>query len=558
MRYAIAFGLISALAANVVRAQEDAAPQGQTVISVARKPSGPTATIASVEGTLAAAAAATANGKRPSATASSPVATDTLALVHRTPNIVVEMTGPRRVSLGNEATYHFKLKNHETAPLDDLVVFIAVPDWVEVAEARATSGETAAIPGGSSATTAGATYLWKFAKIEARSEHDLALTIVPSKTAPVTVDVRWTYGRPTSLAVIEVQQPKLALGIQGPADVIYGHADKYELRVTNPGTGDAENVVIALLGDGKLAPARYRIGTLKAGETKAVGIEHLASASHGTALEAEATASGALQARARIDVRVHRPQLDVSIVAPRAHYAGADVHCEVRVRNSGDAPARAVQVALRLPTSAKLLKASRDVAPGADSSQVAWPVGELAPGAEQVLLLTCRLNAPGTAAIEASGTAADNLVSAANAAINVMAVADVVLDVKGQPGPIAVGTATTYVIKITNRGASAAGDLQLVASLPDGHELVSIDAASTEVGPGRVAVKTGALASHAEISYHLFAKAAKPGSHQVRVELHSDALKLRLTQELTTLFYGDEEFTTAVFSGDGAKGKASR
>ena len=59
--------------------------------------------------------------------------------------------------------------------------------------------------------------------------------------------VRWSFAPPDATTHVQVQEPKLQMALAGPQDVLYGETKVYTITLSNPGTGDAENVVLNLL-----------------------------------------------------------------------------------------------------------------------------------------------------------------------------------------------------------------------------------------------------------------------------------------------------------------------
>ena len=97
----------------------------------------------------------------------------------------------------------------------------------------------------------------------------LSLRIIPRQSRPFDLAVRWDYKPVASQAMIEVQEPKLVLQLEGPAKSSTAKGTLH-LKLANVGTGDAENVVITLIpiGTGENVPATQKIGVLAAGEEK--------------------------------------------------------------------------------------------------------------------------------------------------------------------------------------------------------------------------------------------------------------------------------------------------
>ena len=76
------------------------------------------------------------------------------------------------------------------------------------------------------------------------------LDLIPRGNRPLDLGVTWTFSPAQSVTQIQVQEPKLQLSVVGPQDVLFGETKVYTITVSNPGTGDAENVVLNLLAAG--------------------------------------------------------------------------------------------------------------------------------------------------------------------------------------------------------------------------------------------------------------------------------------------------------------------
>jgi hypothetical protein len=79
----------------------------------------------------------------------------------------------------------------------------------------------------------------------------------------------------TGTTTVQVEEPKLQMEISGPSEVLFGKSQRYTLTLSNPGTGDAEEVSIELTppgGDPK-TPVKHKVGALKAGSTKSIELE---------------------------------------------------------------------------------------------------------------------------------------------------------------------------------------------------------------------------------------------------------------------------------------------
>src|SRR5262249_54777859 len=152
-----------------------------------------------------------------------------------------------------------------------------------------------------------------------------------------------------SHAVVEVQEPKLQLEVQGPNEVFFDRPQVFKLTISNPGTGPAENVKIELLPPGgkdsvKETVTSHPLGDLPAGGSQPVEVELTAREAGKMFVKASAAAEGGLTANASKEVFCRKPELEVDWRGPATKYAGTLATYFVRVRNPGTAPADDVTV----------------------------------------------------------------------------------------------------------------------------------------------------------------------------------------------------------------------
>jgi uncharacterized repeat protein (TIGR01451 family) len=468
--------------------------------------------------------------------ASSEASGDTGPLFTRTtPKVTLRATGPRRLAVGQAAEYKLAVSNDGDQPAGDLVIMVSLPDSAELASVRPTTGTVDRAPSGSALQ-------WAIRSLAARKHEELALRIVPHDSASLALDVRCGCAAVSAKTTLDVQEAKLALVVEGAGEVHCGEREIYRLVVSNPGNGVAENTVIHLLPlppeEGN--PAAHRIGTLKAGESKVVEIELVARQGGKLTIQARATADGGLAATASEDVTVRQAGIQVEVAGPAQQYAGTPASYRVRVRNPGDAPARKVKVVAVLPEGSECVAASHDGKIDVKHGRTTWSLSSLAAGSEQLFTVKCLVKSPGENRIEVSAQADGDLKHSNLAKTDVVAVADLVLDIADPSGAVPVGEDSVYEVRVRNRGDKAAEGVDVAASFSQGVEPISVDGMAHSLSDSGVVFQTMAsLGPGQEKILKIHAKASTPGSHRFRVELQCKSLGTKLTEEETTLYYAD-------------------
>ena len=100
-------------------------------------------------------------------------------------------------------------------------------------------------------------FQWKIPRLEAHAKETLSLRLLPRKGHGFDLAVQWTFTPISSQTIVDVQEPELNMTIAGPDEVLFGQSKLYRLTISNPGTGDAENVIVQLdpIGNSNAAPS---------------------------------------------------------------------------------------------------------------------------------------------------------------------------------------------------------------------------------------------------------------------------------------------------------------
>lgn len=465
---------------------------------------------------------------------------DSAVLVeNQAPLITSDIRGPKQIMIGREATYQIRLHNQGTVAAEELEASIRVPSWAEVVESTATRGVIRHTAG----TEAAAALTWEIPQLEAGASQTLHLRLIPRGSRPLELGVTWAHAPVASRAIVEVQEPKLEMHVTGPDEVLFGKSYIYRLSLSNPGTGIAENVRIELMPLGGGRPvSTQQMGDLGPGASRSVEVELTAREAGKLRVEAVATADGGLKSQSGRDLFCRKPELEVDWRGPQMQYAGTTATYFFRARNPGTASADDVAVRVLLPMGAQFIGASEGHVHNAARGEVAWRVGSLGPGDDRYMELRCKLNTPGENRMSvAAVTASGDLTAVQDAATNVVALADLTLDVNDPPGPVLVGDDAVYEIRVENRGASAAEEVNVVALFSGGLEPQTIEGSSYKVSDGRVTFRTiSKLPAGQHAVLRIRARAIEPGTHVFRAEVLCRDLDIKLAAEETTRFYDNE------------------
>jgi uncharacterized repeat protein (TIGR01451 family) len=457
----------------------------------------------------------------------------------QSPLISVEATGPSKILIGKPSSFVVKVRNAGDVAANNVVVTVNIPPFAEIAEVQSTAGSTRAAAG----TERTEPFQWKIARFEPHSRETLTLKIIPRKSIPIDLAVQWTCSPEVSQTLVEVQEPKLSMTLSGPAEVHFGQTRVYKLSISNPGNGDAENVMVSLLpiGHGAEGSASHKIGVLKAGQNKSIEVELTARQAGALTIRAQAYADGGLRAEASEPVLVRRANLKLDADGPKVKYAGTGGNYRIHVTNPGDATAENVQITLMLPPQAKYVSSNGAGHAEVDRGKIVWNAGNVQPGGERMFEVQCVLNAQGDNRIQVLVNGDDELSASAVVNTRVEALADLKLEIRDPQGPIQLGDDAIFEVIIRNRGTKSAENIDLVVFFSEGLEATSVQGGANEIGRGQVMFKTiSTLAADSETVLRVHARADRAANHVFRAELVCESLQTKLAAEETTRFYGEE------------------
>jgi uncharacterized repeat protein (TIGR01451 family) len=462
---------------------------------------------------------------------------DEFLQVEKSPQLTTSVSGPKSMNIGQAATYVVVLQNVGAVSAGVVNVTLELPPWAEVSRAVPTSGGVQAAPAGGVAGS----LVWRIPAVVAQSRERLELDVVPRDSRPLELAVHVSQAPTTTTTVVDVREPKVQIVIAGPDELQFGETKIYQLTVSNPGDGVAENVNIDLLPltgqSGKVDS--NTLGVLKPGDSKTIDIKLTARQAGTLSIKAQATAKGGLTSNIEKAVLVRRAGLRLDVAAPEAQYAATPVKYLVHVSNPGNATARGVKVSATLPQGAEFQQANIGGQVDAAGDVVTWTIDSLSAQDAKVLELVCVLNQPGANRLQVVSDAQTELSDAATASTDVIAVADLKLEVSDPQGPVAVGDEAIYQVVVRNRGTEVAPAVQVATFFSEGVEPIEASGGMHQLGPGQVVFQTiDRLEPGEERVLQIKARADREGNHSFRTELVCHPLDTRLIAEETTRFYG--------------------
>jgi Domain of unknown function DUF11/CARDB len=475
---------------------------------------------------------------RPAATTTASPRSDTrsiqdLAVTGKSASLRVEMAGPQGITVGKPAAYVINVLNESDVPADEVLVRLALPARVTVSGTQPSTGEAAL-----QADSQGPPRLvWTLPRVAARSREQLRLRLVAVEGDEVNLGLEWTCKPASAKATLVVKQPKLEMSLAGAADMTFGEEKVFTLSVSNPGSGDAERVMVSV-SSGNGPPQQIEVGSIPAGFKKELSLQIVASQPGEMELRAVATGEGELKAETSGKIMVRKAEVQVAVQGPPLKFAGAEASYVVTVVNSGSAAADSVNLLVTLPAGAKYLGGIEGATAGGNSLK--WKIASLPAGGERTYELKMQLVSAGLNRLVVQSQTNAGGSTTAQAETQVEAVSDLKLVVNDPSGPLPVDEQATYNVQVVNRGSQAAQRVKIVVQFSSGVEPISFDGCEARIVPGQVLCQPLAqLGAGEQVTLRIKAKAHQVGTHQFRVEVTSADGDARLVSEGTTRFFSE-------------------
>jgi uncharacterized repeat protein (TIGR01451 family) len=118
----------------------------------------------------------------------------------------------------------------------------------------------------------------------------------------------------------------------------------------------------------------------------------------------------------------------------------------------------------------------------------------------------------------------------------VIGIAAILLEKADDPDPVAIGTTTTYTVKVTNQGTADDSNVQVVVNIAP--ELVPVSSSEGVIEGNTVTLPVvPKLAAKQAVTYKIIAKGVSAGDGHTKFNLSSDVLKSPIFAEESTTVY---------------------
>ena len=386
---------------------------------------------------------------------------------------------------------------------------------------------------------------WEAGSLAPGQEVSVAMELMPITEGQIGSVATVTFQASAS-ARTRATKPDLVLEQTGPTQVLLGEPVQFSIKLSNPGTGAATQVVLEETVPQGLMHAsgkrlEYEVGTIEPGQSRRLELTLKADQAGHVINTITARADGDLSVEESVELDVVAPELQVGIEGPKRRYIDRQATFSIAVANPGSAPARNVQLTAQLPTGLKFISTNNSGFYDQSRHAVIWSLEQLPAGEMGKAQFTALPIDMGAFQIHAEGPAEMGLQARKEHDLAVEGIAALKFGLADKVDPVEVGGQTSYEIKVVNQGSKAATNVQFTALVPEGMQPVGGQGPTKETIEGaRVAfAPLDHLAPQEEAIFRIAVVGQTAGDHRFRVQMTSDETSSPVIKEESTRVYSD-------------------
>jgi uncharacterized repeat protein (TIGR01451 family) len=453
----------------------------------------------------------------------------------QSPALTIEKIAPPEIQLGKPTKFMIKVRNAGSAAAQGVEIHDTVPQGTQLLNTAppAKAGADGAL-------------VWELGAMKPGEEKTVELELLPTSEGEIGSVATVHFHAEASVRTLATK-PMLNIEVFGPAKVNKDEPVQLHIKISNPGSGAATDVVLTENVPQGLSHAEGKelqldIGTLKPGESRELDLTLTAVEAGMVNNVVTAEAEGKLHAESQTEIEVVAPLLQVAMTGPKRRYLERNATHSISVSNPGTAAARDIDLVAVLPRTLKFVEANNGGQFDEASHAVYWSLEELPPQETGTVKLTTLPLEAGEAKVLIKSSSKAGLKAEREEIVAIEGLAAINFQLSDLKDPIEVGAETAYEIRVTNQGTKAASNVRLAVIVPRGMQPLSAE------GPVRYKIEgqhvvfepVRQLAPKADTAFTVKVKAIEPGDQRVEVQVATDEIRDPISKEESTRVYGDE------------------
>lgn len=442
------------------------------------------------------------------------------------PVAVIDVKAPEFVNVNEAATIQINIRNPGKTLLQDMKLIATLPANVKV-ESK-------------SGTIVDNDCLFKINSLQPGESRQMAMSVVTDVKQPLGIETALVMSNRSQIQV-DIREPKLVVSIEGPQQANIGTTATHVITVANTGDGIARQV--NLIAD---IPAALKIiqkdgfespKSLRPGEKAQARIVTIPQAPGGAQVSFSAEGVSCIAEASTALLKVTQPELRIDAIGPDMNFVDRDGIYTIKVDNPGEVDIHNVSVEFTIPEGLKITTISRQARMNGEQRTLTWEFDKVTPQTEELIQLKavatnegeklCRIR---VASDETNGkeVALKTLIATR---------ANLSIQMQNIGGPVKVGTETTFIVVVENRGNNVANNLEIEVQLPKGMRPANPKDGVADEQANAILFADSDLQPGKTREFRFTAIGVEKGEHIVRSALQTAGSKQRIIVENSVYVY---------------------
>ncbi len=436
----------------------------------------------------------------------------------QSPGVTLQWVNHGGFNVGQTCDVELIVKNTSQSVVRSVMTEAVIPENVEVVEARPAAAEGAEMP------------TWTFGELQPGQSRSVMLKVIPKTRGEVRLDayVRLTG---TSTSQFSVQEPMIGVAVSGPEEIEVGQQVGYLVRVSNPGTGLANNVIIqAAIPEGlehrNGSLLTIEIGTLNPGESRQARLSLTAVEGGNQQLAVRVLADGGLSDQTTTAISVAEPQLAVTLSGPEEPKAGRSEDYKLSVSNSGGVQSTNVRAKYIIPAGCTFVSADRGGKFVEVDNAVEWFVGTLQPNDSSDFTITLKASETGEVVHKAGVMSERGQVTTCVLASEVIGTAVLDMKIAADHRELRVGQEIRWEAVVRNTGTREAANVGVSCELPAGFEFIDAEGPTKFIAENGVLIfrSIASIDAETDVKIVIHGRCTREGSQRLRLRVASESI----------------------------------
>ncbi len=453
------------------------------------------------------------------------------------PILQIHKRAPEEIQVGKKATFVITVRNAGNAAAHEVTVIDRVPRGARFAESSPAISPTA-----------DGVLTWSLGEMGAGDERTINLQIIPEVEGEVGSVASVHFSAQASVRTIATS-PQILLEIESIGPAIIGQSQQINVTVQNSGTGVAKairleaDIPTQLRHDSGETQLEALVGDLRPNESRRLTLNVAAVQPGQSQCVLRAVNDDGIQAEKTMAVDVRTPQLAATIAGPSLRYLERQANYQVVVTNTGTAMARNLDFVVHLPVGLKFVSVDIPQANyNPETHSINLGLAELDSNQSAPFTVSVLPVQLGPQVIRVNATGDLNTSAEAKAQVTVAGLAELTFKIGQDNGTVEVGATTTYFVEVSNVGNQADKNVQLAVQLPEGSNLLQVDApVEYRAEADRLIFAPVAEMRNRDVKTFRFqVQHNRAGNQVVRSQLTSENWPVAVVKEEGTLVYNDQ------------------